>query len=103
MDFAVGPTSTPDGLVVAVAGEVDLVTAPRLLTALQDALASGRTVAVDLGAVTFLDSSGLNALIEAHKRAEQLATVLTLRAIPPRIAKLLHLTRLDEVLSVERD
>ena len=103
MDFAVELTSTPVGVILAVAGEVDLVSAPQLLAALRDALASGRPVVVDLGAVTFLDSSGLNVLIEAHKRAEELTTVMALRSVPPRIQKLLHITRLDEVLVVERE
>ena len=53
--------------------------------------------------MTFLDSSGLNALIEAHKRAEELSTVLALRSVPPRIQKLLNITRLDEMLVVERE
>jgi anti-sigma B factor antagonist len=61
-------TTTIDdaGLVIlAVAGEVDLATAPQLaecLTAVTD-----RDVSVDLAGVTFLDSSGVSALVAGSR------------------------------------
>src|SRR5947207_1691004 len=46
--------------VVAVAGEIDLFTAPELKAAIGEALESGRTrIVVDLTATTFLDSTAL--------------------------------------------
>jgi anti-sigma B factor antagonist len=52
-------------VVIAVAGEVDLATAPQLdacLSAYTD-----RDVTVDLSDVTFLDSSGLSTLVSARR------------------------------------
>jgi anti-sigma B factor antagonist len=67
------PTSTfhahaehrPDGVVIVAKGELDLVGAPRLLDALPE---DGTTpVVLDLGAVGFMDSSGLRSLLEARQ------------------------------------
>jgi anti-anti-sigma factor len=45
---------------VCIAGEVDMATAPRVTDAVRTALATGpREVHVDMAAVTFLDSSGI--------------------------------------------
>jgi anti-sigma B factor antagonist len=63
-----------DGRVcLAVTGELDLATAPALLDAVAKVLAAGDqpNVVLDLVEVTFLDSSGLGALLQA--RAETLA------------------------------
>ena len=57
--------------VVAVAGEIDLFTAPELKAALGEALESGRTrIVVDLTETTFLDSTALGVLIGAVKTFE---------------------------------
>jgi len=56
--------------VVRVRGELDLLTAPRLAPLLRAQLADGCTVLiVDLTAVEFLSSAGLNALAQAGKLA----------------------------------
>ena len=55
-----------DGIVIAVAGEVDMATAPQLADCLLDH--SDTDVTVDLSQVGFLDSAGLNVLVHAYKR-----------------------------------
>jgi anti-sigma B factor antagonist len=59
-------------LVVRVAGEIDLRTAPDLQEALGESLEQmkGGRVVVDLSAVTFLGSAGLAALAQAAKQAD---------------------------------
>ena len=56
-------------VLVAVAGEVDMATAPLLARTLR--WYPDCDVVVDLSAVAFLDSAGLTALIQAHKRLRQ--------------------------------
>jgi anti-sigma B factor antagonist len=46
-------------------GEIDLANAPALAATLEAAAASSQQIVVDLSAVTFLDSSGLSALVRA--------------------------------------
>jgi anti-anti-sigma factor len=56
--------------VVRVRGELDLLTAPQLAQLLRAQLADGCAVlVVDLTAVEFLSSAGLNALLQAGKLA----------------------------------
>lgn len=68
-------------LVVSVRGEVDISTAP-LLSAVLDGLhtARPRRVEVDLSAVTFLDSQGLNTLVAARRALAALDIPLALVA-----------------------
>lgn len=57
----------PDVDVVVVAGELDGSTVGGLRSLLDGSAADH--VAVDLGGVTFVDSSGIEALVRTHKRA----------------------------------
>jgi anti-sigma B factor antagonist len=100
MGFAVERTSGPDGVCVAVAGEVDIDTAPRLRLALAAALQEASQVVVDLGAVTFLDSAGLSTLIATHQRAEATGVSLRLQRVPPMVLRLLALTGMDSLLLI---
>ncbi len=71
-DFALTEESLGEGRhVVAVRGEIDLFTAPELKKTLADAIENGATkVVVDLSETTFLDSSGLGALVWAQHRLQ---------------------------------
>ena len=52
-------------LVVVVAGEIDMATAPQLESCLTDH--ADRDVTVDLSEVTFVDSTGLAVLVSARR------------------------------------
>jgi anti-anti-sigma factor len=87
--------------VVLLAGELDPATAPAFDRALQEAwdLEPGPIV-VDLARVTFIDSSGLRALIAAHKRMTPHALVLR---NPSEFAmRLLEVTGLRDTFNVDR-
>jgi anti-anti-sigma factor len=58
------------GRVVTARGELDLAAAERLWEQLEPLLAAGALVVFDGTQMTFLDSSGLRVLLQAHKRAE---------------------------------
>jgi anti-sigma B factor antagonist len=85
--------------VVEATGEVDLVTAPALRTALADALdeAPGGLCVVDLTGVTFLDSAGLTTLIEVNQRARSLRVVVGSNRT---VIRPIQLTGLDGVLAL---
>ncbi|WP_076260910.1 STAS domain-containing protein [Intrasporangium flavum] len=86
---------------VRLAGEVDTYTVPDVRAAFDSvALAPGATVVVDLRDVTFLDSSGLGAVIGLYHRAR--AAGATLRLVCDGVSlRLVRLTRLDQVIDVE--
>ena len=54
-------------VVVAASGEIDMATVGGLRVELEQAAASGAEVWVDLTDVDFIDSSGLSALVVAHR------------------------------------
>ena len=57
--------------VVALAGELDLQTAPQLEAVVSQALADDPVLLVlDLSALTFIDSSGLRSVLAAHEQAQ---------------------------------
>lgn len=79
-------------------GEVDFTSAgPVQATLTAMMLPGGGTVLVDLSAVSFMDSSGLGVLVQAHRTAREQDTRLLVVASSP-VRKLLRLTALDTVL-----
>lgn len=89
--------------VVALAGEIDLHTAPRLDEELFGAIGDGaRRVLVDMAGATFVDSTVLGVLLRAHSRLDDRGGRLVIISDDPRILRTLELTGLDRMLSVER-
>src|SRR6476620_4551997 len=81
-----------DTHVVAVAGEIDLFTAPEFKQRVSAPIDEGRThVIVDLTETTFIDSSSLGVLIGAHRR---------LRRLEGALVKTFRITGLDGVFTI---
>ena len=78
--IAIDTASIEGGVIIAVAGELDLLTADELTEALAAEVARQALVVVDLTAVEFLSSSGLAALALAHRAAVEAGHVLRLVA-----------------------
>jgi anti-anti-sigma factor len=93
------------GVAVAVAGEVDLATAPvlrdRLVNALQEQNAA--VLDVDLGGVTFLDCAGISALVAARNTAVQAGRQMWVTYPQPIVRRILELTGLLDVLTAPID
>jgi anti-sigma B factor antagonist len=87
---------------MSVAGEIDLYTAPRLHSELMSALAAGTPVqlVVDMAGVEFCDSTGMNVLLAAQRRAREVGGDLQLASPRPAIKKVLHVTGLESVFTV---
>jgi anti-sigma B factor antagonist len=88
-------------VVVAVRGEVDIATAPKLREKLVELASQGaQQVVVDLDGVEFLDSTGLGVLIGGMKRLRGLDGDLTLVCTQPRILKVFEITGLNRAFSI---
>ena len=87
---------------IRVSGEVDMACAPELLDTLLAAdVPSGGTLVLDLAGVTFMDSTGISALVEAHQQRRRPAgSPSTVVEVPPLIAKMLRITGVDTYLDV---
>jgi anti-sigma B factor antagonist len=84
---------------VTVAGELDLAVCDRVQAAVDAAVAAcPDTVVVDLSPLAFIDSSGIHALVAAHRHA--LARDVRLVAIPapPAVHHVFELCGLDAAL-----
>lgn len=88
---------TGDSVTVAPQGEIDWDTVLSLEPALEDAVAQGglRRLVVDLTQVTFIDSSGINLLIQTVERCRE-------GGIEPVLVKPeLHVFHVFEVLGLQ--
>jgi anti-anti-sigma factor len=68
-EVGVGPAEG-NGRVVTARGELDLAAADHLWETVEPLLTPGAVVVLDGTDMTFLDSSGLRILLQAHKRAQ---------------------------------
>lgn len=85
-------------------GDIDLVASDELRQAGDSALASsadGGSVTLDFHRVRMLDSSGLGALISLRDSAAEKGVELVLRALPPRVMRVLEITALESAFTVE--
>ncbi len=93
--------SRPPHVLVAVQGEVDIATAPKLRERLVELASQGaKQVVVDLDGVEFLDSTGLGVLIGGMKRLRGLDGDLTLVCTQPRILKVFEITGLNRAFVI---
>jgi anti-sigma B factor antagonist len=98
MDLAFDIIDKDPWMVVAVSGEVDVATAPRLREQLIALVTDGHyRIVVDLDAVEFIDSTGLGVLVGALKRVRTLDGDMALVCNYPRIRKGFEITGLTRV------
>lgn len=87
--------------VIAVAGELDMYSAPLLKRAIVAAIERGtRNVVLDLTETGFVDSGGLAVFISAHKRLRLVDGRLVIVNTEPSTARVLAITGLDRAFSI---
>src|SRR5947208_1651758 len=78
--------------VLALAGELDLSSAPELERALEEASAQAvERLILDLAELSFMDSTGVSVLIRAKQEAEARGGVIAVRAPNGQVRRLLGL------------
>jgi len=96
--LAVQQTSQGKRIRIALKGEMDLANAETPGSMLQEALASGKEVLVDLAKLEFLDSTGLAMLVTAmHEGGKRLSF---LPSEHDAVVRLLSITGLDERMNL---
>jgi anti-sigma B factor antagonist len=87
--------------VIALAGEVDLYTAPEFKQQLLDVIANGaKDVVVDFTKTTFIDSTTLGVLVGGVKRLRVQDGRLSLVCSDRNITKIFEITGLDRVFTI---
>jgi anti-anti-sigma factor len=90
--------------VLRLVGELDLAEANRAKRIAGTAIAAGTgPFVVDLSELTYCDSSGINVLLDIHRRAESCGRTVILRQPHPRVKRVLDLTAVTEQFVVDND
>lgn len=95
--------SEKDGVsIIAVEGEVDLQTSPKLRDELLGAISSNKPVVVEMSGVSYIDSSGVASLVEAFQNARSKNLGFSLAALGDAPLRVLKLARLDGVFEIHQ-
>lgn len=85
---------------IFVSGEVDLSNSPELRKTILGALKVVQDVIVNLSEVTYIDSSGIAALVEGLQLANTKDKTFTLTQPSNQVRSILELARLDQVFTI---
>jgi anti-sigma B factor antagonist len=98
-------TREADGkTVVAVGGEIDVYTAPKLRDKITELVGDGvYDIVIDLSAVEFLDSTGLGVLVGGLKKVRAHDGSLMLVCNQDRLLKIFRITGLAKVFVIHDD
>jgi anti-sigma B factor antagonist len=92
---------TPGNL-LSLSGRLSASTVADVRAALVAAIACGTgDLVVDISGVQLVDASGLGVLVGAHRLALRSERRLVLRGVPARIERLLAVTHLNRVMTLE--
>lgn len=98
MDFPVELAGTVH--IAAPAGELDVAVAPQLRELLKKLIENGaKKIVVNMRGVSFIDSSCLGVLVNAHKLAVANQASIKFAAPSEQVRKIFELTRVDKHLS----
>ena len=95
------PVVLHPALGLVVAGELDAEAAERLRAELDDAVAPGRQVVLDVSGVDHVSAAALAVLVAAHRRLRDGAGCLVLASPSPAVVRVLRVSGLHRVLTVE--
>lgn len=98
-DLTIEVTRAPEAQTIVLTGEADLLGAPNIEAALKDASAGEpELIVIDLRKLTFIDSSGLQALITGHELCRARGHELRIVPGPENVQRLFELTGMNEAL-----
>ena len=96
----IASTADAERVTLSLSGAIDIHSAPDLDSALLDAeRALAREIVLDLGALEFIDSTGIHLLINAQQRADAAGHALVLTHPPAHAVRLFALTGIDARLT----
>jgi anti-anti-sigma factor len=94
----------PRAQVAQIGARLDAGTSAGVRSQLHDAVDAGSgDLVLDVSRLEVIDATGLGVLVGTHRRAVAAERRLVLRGVPPRVMRILAVTRLNRVLHVEVD
>jgi anti-sigma B factor antagonist len=101
-DFRVKAETEGERTVLWISGDVALATSPILINRVEALFRKPIAgIILDLGAVTFLDSSGLAALLRAHTLAVEHDVPFALASVSPEVRLVVRSAGLTDILGLE--
>jgi anti-anti-sigma factor len=98
--FQIESGQSGESVVVRLGGEFDLACEEHFDRVLESLAAGSKPIVVDLSELSFIDSSGLRALLRAWKRCEAAGASLTLTPGTGQVSQAMALTGADELLPI---
>src|SRR5579859_79528 len=90
-----------DGAIcLSLSGEVDLANVSDLRAHLKAVAQSDTNLILDMGELRYMDSSGIQTLVDAHRTFKQTKRQMVLAAVPPTIEKILNITGVNRLVPV---
>ena len=90
--------------ILPLEGEIDLHISPNVTASLSMMIEKKpKQLIVDLSRVTYIDSSGLAALIEGMQNVEQYGGKFALAGLPETVRTIFEIARLDQVFQIFPD
>jgi len=100
-DFKVMIVGADGEAVVYLVGELDLAVRDLLVDALTQASATKHRLVIDLSQTTFIDSTGLKALVDVWRRRGDAGLELVLREPSPAVMHTLQIAGLADLLPID--
>ncbi|MBV9805312.1 MAG: STAS domain-containing protein [Solirubrobacterales bacterium] len=101
-ELSINRSDDDRGVVLALSGELDVVSAPQLEQCLKEVLAQpDARVLLDLNGLRFVDSAGVSVLIKAKKDAEASGRAVVLRRPTEQLHRVFSLLGLADWLVYE--
>lgn len=94
-------TSATDALTITASGELDVASGDDLVAAVESVLETATTITLDLAGVTFMDSTGLSALVTIRNLLVDRGGDLVLQEVSPAVYRVLVLVGMDGLFGVE--
>lgn len=95
--FSISVSRDPTESVIWVSGDIDLAVAAELWAAIADLFDDGSPLVLDIEHVTFMDSTGLNAIVRAHRACGR----LTVRSPTAAVQRLFDVSGVGRLIAVE--
>lgn len=101
MDLTLTTREVDGTAVIAVSGEIDVYTAPKLRDEISSIVAGGiHSIIIDMEQVEFLDSTGLGVLVGGLKKVRAEDGSLELVCSQERLLKIFRITGLSKVFVI---
>lgn len=100
-DFKVMIVGADGETIVHLVGELDLHARDRLVEALTRAADTSHRLVIDLSRATFMDSTGLKALVDVWRRRRDAGLELVLREPAPAVRRTLQMAGVADLFPID--